>query len=88
MSPSALNYMTSSQGSTHSIAALTGPDKPYKPKFHKAVFYHSNANVNNNSNATTSGKDTKSTTSINRGHDEETSENNPTVSHALVRYYF
>lgn len=85
MSPSALNYMTSSQSSTHSIASLTGPDRPYKPKFHKAVFYQSNANANSNSNATAGGKDSKSITSINRGHDEETSENNPSVSHALVR---
>lgn len=84
ITPSAMNYMIASQGPTHSIATLTGPDRPYKPKFHKAVFYHSNANINNNTNSTSCGKDSKSLTLINRRHDDEISENS-TMSHALVR---
>lgn len=84
ISPAGLNYVTSSQMSTHSIASLTGPDKPYKPKFHKAVFYHSNANINNDANSTVSSKDSKSSASTNRRHEEEISQN-LTMSHTLVR---
>lgn len=85
---STINYMISqgsSQGSAHSIASLTGPDKPYKPKFHKAVFYHNNAtNANNNTSSISRGKDCKSNIPINQRHDEEISENS-TISHALVK---
>lgn len=81
---SAMNYATSSQGSAHSIASLTGPDKPYKPKFHKAVFYHSNANINNTTSSISRGKDGRSSIPMNRRHDEELNEN-ATMSHALVR---
>lgn len=83
-SSSTMNHMIPSQGSTHSIASLTGPDKPYKPKFHKAVLYHSNANINNSSNSMSRAKDFKSTIPLNRKHDDEISENS-TMSHALVR---
>lgn len=80
---STMNFMISSQGSTHSIASLTGPDKPYKPKFHKAVFYHNNANITNSTSTISRFKDCKSNISNNQRPDDEISENS-TMSHALV----
>ncbi|XP_031641177.1 uncharacterized protein LOC116352598 isoform X2 [Contarinia nasturtii] len=52
----ALNFSSSSQGHSvaHSIASLAVPDRPYKPKFHKAVYYQNNNNSNNNNNNTNS----------------------------------
>lgn len=84
----ALNYSTSSQGLSvveHSIASIPPPDRPYKPKFHKAVLYQNNANINNNTHSISQGDETKSSAFIRSKHVEVINEN-ATMSHPpLVR---
>lgn len=83
----ALNYSTSSHGLSaggHSIASLTAPDRPYKPKFHKAVYYQSNANINNSTNSISQGDDSKPRALIKSKHVEVINENASSSHPSLV----
>ncbi|XP_055310009.1 serine-rich adhesin for platelets-like [Sitodiplosis mosellana] len=77
---SALNYSSSGQGQStaHSIASLSAPDRPYKPKFHKAVYYQNNNN-NINTNSISQSNDLNAKTVGKTKHGEAINENS--ISH-------
>lgn len=77
----------------HSIASLSAPDRPYKPKFHKAVYYqnnnndNSNNNNNPNSNSISQIDDTKPKALIKTKPIEVINENAMITHQPLVRIY-
>lgn len=59
---------------------LSAPDRPYKPKFHKAAYYQNNATNNNNTNSISQVDDSKAKSLVKSRHGDVISDN-ATISH-------